>query len=234
MSDTPPPCDVNKTAIISDLLTVPQQSRDEQWFASFYENMKMASFACGNPQTNHGPDGFPYFELHTPQPGTPFDSFCINNIKEYIIENGLGIVLNPGENGADWVFSHGDILNLAISGEFYTPITNPPVPAEEVLEVKEEVMIAQPSESYLPAVTRSILKSFLKYLGVAEPKMMMIIRKREGEAIQELAFNLFPEDCANQEEFNFRLQQLCWFLPRHYIVVGFSKHMDIASSLAEL
>lgn len=234
MSETPPPCDINKTSIISELIKTPRESRDEKWLESFYENVKTASFACGNPQTNHGPDGFPYFELHSPQPGTPFDSFCISNLTDYILQNGLGVVINPSENGADWVFSHGDILNLALNGEFFSPITNPPLAESEVLSASEEVMIAQPSESYLPLQTRSILKSFLTYLGVAEPKMMMIIRKREDSVTQELAFNVFPEDSSNNEEFNFKLQQICWFLPRHYIVVGFSKHTDIAANLAAI
>lgn len=231
---TPIECDINKTASVERLLKVLAEGRDQQWYDTFYEDLKTASFACGQPQTSHGPDGFPYFELHLPKPNEPFESYCISSLADFLLENGLGVAINPSEGRADWVLSYGDILNLKLNGRFYTMPENDPLPEYEVLSEGEKVMIAQPSESYLPSVTRRILRSFLNYLGVSEPKALLLVRHVKGEPVSQLAFNIFPEDVESEEVYNYRLQQLCWFLPRHYIVVGFSKNDDAVRSFADL
>ena len=62
------------------------------------------------------------------------------------------------------------------------------------LKEDEKVLLAQPSESFLPKQTRQALKSFLQSIGIKRPKIMMVCRTIDGQVIQELAFNIFRED----------------------------------------
>src|SRR4029078_5915006 len=120
MSTSRPECDILKTQVILDLLSIPADKRDERWNQKFLTDIRTASFACTDPQIVKGPDGFPYFGLTTPEPGKPFTSYCIKNMAEdFLMDNGYGVVINPNENSADWVFSYGDIVNLQLNDVFY-------------------------------------------------------------------------------------------------------------------
>jgi hypothetical protein len=225
-----PECDISKTQFMVELFQIPQEKREDAWRKSFYENVQIASYACGTPQIFNGPDGFPYFVLRTPEAGKPFESFCIRNMMDdFLLEKGFGVALNPKDNGADWVFSYGDILNLYLNNEFFSKTDNVELQNVETIEKEEEVLIAQPSESYFPKQSREILKRFLQSIGVKRPMIMMVCRTINKEVVQELAFNLFAEDFANTDQLNYRLKQISWFLPRHYVILSVPKNSDLAN-----
>lgn len=230
-----PECDINKTAIISELLTTPISDRNEAWQKNFLSEVRTASFACGDPQISTGPDGFPYFVLKSPEPMQPFTSFCISNLKDnFVLDHGYGIVINPVGNGADWVFSYGDILNLQLNDEFFTVADHSLLQRSETTAADEEVLVGQPSESYLPLITRDIMRSFMEYIGVNQPQVLLLVQKKGEQAVQQLVFNIFPEDFASDEDLNFRMQQLSWFLPRHYIISSIPKSSSLKDNFADL
>ena len=230
-----PECDITKTQIMVDLFQVAANERDDEWRNNFYAHVQTASFACGDPQVFNGPDGFPYFVLKTPEPGKPFESFCIHNMKDdFLLAKGLGVAINPGGHSADWVFTYGDIVNLHVNNEFYSEGDHIELQNEEIIKKEEEVLVAQPSESYLPKQARLVLSSFLQSIGIKKPKIMMICRTIEGSLAQELAFNIFPEDYSSVEQLNSMLKQISWFLPRHYIVLSLPKNSNLTGSFEEL
>lgn len=230
-----PECDITKTGVIDKLLTVPKNQRDDIWERNFIENIRTASFACTSPQVIQGPDGFYYFGLKIPEPSKPFESFCISNmVSDFLLEKGLGVSINPNNNSADWAFSYGDIVNLHLRKEFYTPVGNIEKSFVEVIKQKEEVLVAQPSEDYLPKETRTILKHYLPLIGIKDPKILLLARKKDKEVEYSLAFNLFTEDIPSEQVFRIRLQQIGWFLPKHYIITSVSKKSDLAKKLVEL
>lgn len=227
-------CDITKTQVIVELLQVSKDQRDDAWKQKFLDNVQTASFSSENPQIFTGPDGFAYFKLRTPEPNKPFESFCIRNLKDFLLENGFGVAINTGENSVDWVFSHGDIVNLHLRNEFFTKAESGEIKSEETLSQGAQILIAQPSESYLPGKTRKALRAFLQSIGVEKPKVMMVCRKNNGTFIQELAFNIFREDFNNPDELNNRMAQISWFLPRHYIIVSFPKKSDLTDKFQNL
>jgi hypothetical protein len=230
-----PECDLTKTQLMVDLFQIPQEQRDDNWKQTFCDNVQTASYACGNPQVFTGPDGFPYFILRTPEQNKPFESFCIRNLKDdFLLDKGFGVAINPTENSVDWVFSYGDIVNLHLNKEFFSKVDTVELQNVETIKKDEEVLLAQPSESYLPRQTRQLLKSFLQSIGIKQPKLMMVCRTIEGQVIQELAFNIFPEDFPSIEHLNFRLKQISWFLPRHYIVLALPKTSNFNTNFADL
>lgn len=230
-----PECDITKTQVIVDLFQIPQEQRDDNWRQTFYDNVQTASFACGNPQIFKGPDGFPYFVLQTPEPNKPFESFCIRNMKDdFLLDKGFGIAINPKNNSVDWVFSYGDIVNLHLNKELFTKTDTIEIQNEETLKEDEKVLLAQPSESFLPKQTRQALKSFLQSIGIKRPKIMMVCRTIDGQVIQELAFNIFREDFQSIDQLNLRLKQISWFLPRHYVVLSLPKKSNFTNNFADL
>ena len=228
-------CDISKTQIMVELFSVPKMQRDDKWKQSFLEGVQTASFACANPQITIGPDGFPYFTLSTPEPNTSFESFCIRNMKDdFLLERGFGITINPKENSVEWVFSYGDILNLHLNKEFYSTTSNAEIKNEDTIAKGEEILIAQPSETYLPKEARAVIKKHLQANGIKQPKIMMICRKVEGVIVQELAFNIFREDFSSTDQLNHLMLQISWFLPRHYIILSLPKNSNLTKKFDNL
>lgn len=237
-----PECDISKTGVVAALLSVAQDQRDDQWYSDFYSQVPTASFACANPQVLTGPDDFPYFILTTPKENQPFESFCIKNMKDdFLLDRGWGIVFNPATDlSADWVFTHGDIVNLQLNNEFVSATDEAAVKniaftkTVGVLQKAETVMIAQPSEDYLPRGTRRALKLFLQSKGIKRPMIMMLSSSEEGKLVRKLAFNIHPENYPDVTKLDYLMQQVGWFLPRHYIIIPLSKKSELSKGFHEM
>ncbi len=212
--------DLEKTQIIDTLLQTSYQERDEKWQERFLENIAQASFRCGEPQVMIGPDGFSYFQLFLPEPNQHFQCFVIENMKDdFLLSLGLGVVINPRENGADWVLTYGDIVNYHLNKTFYTPLKTSSLKENDKLIDKEKVLLAQPSSSFLPIQARQVIAKFLKNHRVKNPKILLLTRWNEAtkEMTQELIFNLTPQNFSNEESYEKIMQKLGWYLPRDYI-----------------
>lgn len=235
-------CDINKTKIIAELLQVSRDKRDNSWYQSFYQHVATASFACASPQTLIGPDGFTYFILKTPEVNKPFESFCIQNMKDdFLLQNGWGVVFNPAEDkSAEWVFTYGNIVNLHLNNEFVSATDDAAIENIEftktvgVIKKAEQVLVAQPSESYLPKTTRHALKIFLQNKGIARPKLMMLTSNNQGQLIRKLAFNIHPENYPVISKLDYLMQQVGWFLPNNYILVPLPKKSELTKDLQDM
>jgi hypothetical protein len=208
-------CDIQKTAKVDALFSVPFQQRDDGWKKQFFDDVFDASFACGNPQVFHGPDGFPYFQLFTPEPYKAFDSFCICNLLEYVTENGLGIAFNPRPDGVDWVFSYGDLLCHRLYGAFQVGEIQRQ-PTHTVIQKDTQVLVGAPSEAILPAYTRRILKSFITHRTNDPSPGVFLMHNASDSQPQSLVFSTARERFPDEAAFNSFMTALSWFLPRHY------------------
>ena len=208
---------LEKTALLAQHFEVPQSERDGQWKATLFENVAEASFACGNPQLFYGPDGFPYFELNLPEPNQPFQCYVIKHIiEDFLLEKGFGVVIHPGKENPDWVFSYGDMLNFHLNKEFYSPSKASNLPETEILEKEEQVLVSAPGEHILPSQTRAIMRDYLSRMGITGVKVLLMIRNKPEGEIRELVFNLTPEKFASDADYIMVHRTISWFLPRHY------------------
>lgn len=217
--------DLNKTAIVDQLVQIPHDERDDNWRQTFLDNIGQASFRCGNPQVLNGPDGMPYFQLFLPEPNTAFQCYVIERMKDdFLLTSGYGVVINPTETGADWVLSNGDIVNLHLNKTFYTTAETPfsKETESETIAEQEEVMIAQPSEAIFPGQTRRHIAGFLAVNGVKKPKILLMMRRNKngGGVTQDLVFNLTPAHFKDEQTYRAVMQRVGWFLPRHYSYVS--------------
>lgn len=219
--------DLAKTDTIFKLVQTPQAERNDIWNDLFLESLPAASFRCGDPQVIIGPDGYPYFQLFLPEPGVEFQCFVIEHIKDtFLLENGLGVVINPSGTGADWVLTYGDILNLHLNKAFYTKEHSFATHKEhEVLEQEEKVMVGYPSEELLPLFTRAILKEYLKSNGIATPKVLLMMRTVDGKMTQDIVFNITKSNFSDEDTFEALMSSLRWFLPLHYSYAGMEEQL---------
>lgn len=235
-------CDINKTGVVAELLQVPRARRDDKWYSSFYKNIATASFRAASPQLLEGPDGFPYFILQTPETNKPFESFCIENMTEdFLLNNGWGVVFNPAEDrSADYVFTYGSIVNYHLRKEFWSVTEDAATENTAfeknvgVIKKAEKVMIAQPSESYLPNATKHALKIFLQSKGIKTPKLMMITSSGEGKITRRLALNIHPENYPDSSNLECLMQQVGWFLPNDYLLTPVSKNSELVSGFHDM
>jgi hypothetical protein len=193
--------------------------RDESWRDRFLEAIDGANLKIASQEVIIGKDGFPYLQLETVEVGENFRAFVIDKELPTILQHGLGIVINARNEGADWVFSYGDIVNLELNDEFYTDDSIFSIRQEHVsLASDEKVLIGQPSDAILPKYLRTQIREFLFHFGVRTPKIMLLARNYEDEqnVTQDLVFNLTPQQFAGKEAFDEVMRTLSWFLPKHY------------------
>jgi hypothetical protein len=227
-------CNINGTHQIVQLLAARPPEPDDAWRTQFYNTVYDASFACGDPQVLTGPDGFPYFTLFTPEPNQPFESFCICNLLEPATEQGFGIVINPTAEGADWVFTYGDLVTHRLFGAFEVDAPPSSLPPVETTESSETVLIGSPSESYLPGYVRAVLRGFLTQgVGISEPGVLLMHRPAQ-QPPQQLLFSIFPEDFNSEADFFGVLRAISWFLPRHYLVAAVPRDSGLTDSFQPL
>jgi hypothetical protein len=227
--------DLVKTDILNKLFQTPRTERGAEWKQRLFANVADAALRCANPQIIKGPDDFPYFILFPPDPYQPFQAYTIRHmIDDFLLDSGYGVVINPKGNQADWVFSYGDLVNFHINGEFYSNSTTPQIEDKEILEKDEKILISQPSEKYLPKKARSVIRDFLKSMGIEKPQVMLVTRTINEIPVQELAFNLQASQFATAKHFDFTIEHLSWFLPKHYIILTFPEGSAAQTGFSDL
>lgn len=189
--------DIERTAMLGALFDVPRDQRAGDWFARFWDVAWTASIELAEPQTFHGPDGFPYLRLNVPRPRTPFDSQCLANLAGNCLDAGVGAAFfaspdDPPE-AADYVLSLGVIDSLL---RYDSPDGDPVDEQEsrlpedenaflverrdgvETLTTRQEhgVMVGTPSSDYLPpALARSLYQHLTGGWGMDEPRVSLMI-----------------------------------------------------------
>ncbi len=215
--------DLEKTITINHLMSIPFAERDENWRNDFLLNICGANLKIGEPQVVMSDDGFPYINLQTVSTGESFQAYVIENQLDVLLQQGFGIIINPQNEQLDWVFSYGDLVNLKLSGEFYSKQTLfSPTKSYLGIGKDEEILVGQPSENIFPYYLKAHIREFLQYSGVKLPKIMLIARNYQSEenVSQDLVFNITPAQFASEKDFNNIMNTLQWFLPKHYSFFG--------------
>ncbi|MEO8876267.1 MAG: hypothetical protein ABI461_11815 [Polyangiaceae bacterium] len=217
--------DLAKTNALLELFAHPRDLRDDAWRAAFKEAVIDASLASPKEQVMRGPDGFPYFVLTRPPVAEEFTPFCISHVLGHCTSSGIGIVIEPGEKGPEWVFSYGDLFSLRAYGSFAgDPVDqDAPGPKIEVLEKDRHVMVGSPSEEFFPAWARRVLSGFLKSAANIETPGVLVMVDPTRAPSRNLVFNVHPEDFESQADFQKIMNMLGWFMPPKRSCIALSK-----------
>jgi hypothetical protein len=192
------------TRFVQELLEVPKAARNQAWSDQFLGHVADAAFYTRRPSVVLSAERLPYFALHsTPAEPQDFPSHVIHHMKDdALLEHGMGVVINPSGQEADWAFSFGDILHFHLNGCFYPP-------------KGEDAPLGRAPQA-LPLAARRAMRSFLQGLGVQEPRVMLAARDHAGPGSLELVFGFSPQEFKSLDEFRFAMNNLSWFLPRNY------------------
>jgi hypothetical protein len=195
------------TRATAALLEVPMGQRDPSWTRQFLAHVADAAFFAGEPAVVSGPDRLPLFALRSSASGVPFPGYVIGHMKDdFLLEHGMGVVINPSGQDADWAFTYGDILNLHLHGRFYPPQDPGTRPAR----------LEPTPEARLPRAARAVLRRFLQDLGVAAPRVLFSAWDHAGPDSVELVFDFAPQEFRSVDDFRYAMSHISWFLPRNY------------------
>ena len=212
--------DLDKTKIIRRLCDVSKDSRDLIWRNELLKNIGSASFKCDNPQIIEGPDEMKYFQLLIPEPNKEFECFVIEHmIDDYLLKDGLGVIINANKSEPDWVLSYGDIVNYHINKEFLTTDSQflESRKGDEILKTEQRVRVGQPSENILPLQTRKVIREYLESFGISPKICLMEWVDKEGKF--DIVFNVVPNMFSDKDAFRVIMGSVKWFFPRHYSIV---------------
>lgn len=216
---------------ILELLSVTQKDRDVQWENNFLKALPEANVSLMAKAPQAGPDQFPYMFIEIREDS---DEPAINLLK-WITENGIGLAINPTKSFPDFVLTYGMIWNYVKNGAFLeNPVAKPHVHGpncnhghdhshgeEQNIEAGVEFFVGAPSEGYLPAAVRNVLREFLKQQGIMAPKVIMI---SPDKVKFDLCFSIESFGSPKAEEHEGILQALSWFLPAHYSLAFVSEN----------
>ena len=238
-----PKFDLSKTQQVQDLITVELAQRDQAWIGRFYAAIVDASMATPPDQVLTGPDGFPYFVLNIPPASQAFEPFCISHILDVCLENGFGVVVQPGANPPAWVFPYGRLWSLKEFGKFEVEqdaqgesekTDGTPDGTGAKTEGGNSVLVGQPSASFFPAYARKVIQRFLAEKAGNPDPGVLLLSNPQNEPPQSLVFSIFAEDFSSPEEFERVMYLLTWFLPVHYRMTSIPKDSELAKSFEPL
>ena len=205
------------TNILYHMLQIAADGRNDIWYFQVLEALPTASLTSDEPYVIQATDGMPYFRLSLPQPEMPFKEFVLDQLmKDYLLENGVGIVLNPSDAGADCILTYGDLLNYHLTGKLYSSGEK----NTDAGDADEQVVIGQPGEMILPAMTRNLINNYLKQVGIEIPKVLLMSRQLGEKTLDTIAFNVTAASFANEADYDLVMRTIRWFLPKHYTIAG--------------
>ncbi len=201
---------------LNSLLKCEFAARDLEWEKAFFHAFAHGKLKVLNDTPVSGPDGWPYLVCEASNEGTE----PTTKVLSWLSDKGIGLVVNPGKETPDYVFSYGMIWNFRERGEFLTAQESQ-VKNEKVEFSKEQKVLAgPPDEKYLPVYARHILKSFFKDNGVTAMKILVM---SEDQKQFDLCFSIEALGRPAPEEHKGILEALSWFLPAHYSLLLISE-----------
>jgi hypothetical protein len=211
-----PKFDLAQTQILAELFAEPREGRDDRWREQFFAAVPDATLMTFEPQVCEGPDEFPYFQLAIPDPG-PVTPFCVTHLLDVALDNGLGIAIfgdSSRSEGPEWVFTYGDLLSYSLFGRFDGDS------AERLASgggKQNQVLVAAPSEEYLPARARKAMGNFVRSMYHHPDPRIALVYDPQATPSRNLMINLTLEDYdGDEEKLNAAVRFLGWFLPRTY------------------
>jgi hypothetical protein len=118
----------------------------------------------------------------------------------------------------EWVFSYGDLLSYSLCGRFDGEGSEGRASDSEVAG---EVLVASPSEEYLPTRARKAIGSFVRhYYHHPDPKIALVVNPQMNPA-QNLMINLTLDQYdGDEQKLRSAVGYLQWFLPTTYRVMA--------------
>lgn len=192
------------------LLAVPDKNRDEKWEDQFLQAFTNSTVSVLSQDPQNGPDNWPYLMVEVSEQGTE----PAQRVLEWLSLRGIGLVVNPQKDYPDFVMNFGMIWNFRKTGRFIHRV--PAVSTGEWTGETKLIKAGPPTEEYLPAFVRKIIREFFRDQGIMDPRILMI--SNDGTNY-DLAVSLESLGNPPESEHKGIAEALAWFLPGHYSLV---------------
>jgi hypothetical protein len=156
-----------------------------------------------------GPDGFPYAALHRPGSGA-----TVADRLDACLADGTGIVVYGPTGEVEWVFNYGAVWSYRAFGTFDAW----PPGAEPRPSSSRQIFTGAPSDAMVPPYVRAVLRRHLESLGV-EP-LVMLVQEPDAAPPMSLMFPVYADAYPDHASYDYVMQGLVWYLPRHYGLLG--------------
>lgn len=222
---------LDATQELIKLFVMPRDRRDADWVRNFFELIPNAALVMPEQQVLQGPDQFGYFVLNTPTSGEPFSAVTVGDVTEHCLEQGLGLVINPGKGQPDWVFTFGSLWSKK---QFDLYDTTPLAQTTAEDPSATQMTLGAPTDDVMPPFARSVMRHFFHgRLGVELPGVILIHNPAQAPS-QALVFNLYREDFPDDEQFGQVMHFVRWYLPNHYAVATVPKDSPVQQNFFAL
>ena len=213
----PPPVTHQRT-LLTELLEVPPDQRDEAWASHLRVLLPLANYELFGSTEAAGAIGARCLQarLTARCPG----SLTFDEMLAAATEQGLGVVLSTTTSGLKTEVRFGALATLRMFGNWRAPGLWSGAPAPEGLtQIKEatEVMFAAPNFEYLPEFVRSALRVHLAAVGVLEPRVMLVYWPSQER--RDLVFSVYPELFGSRDEYQAQMHAIIWYLPDGYQIL---------------
>jgi hypothetical protein len=195
------------TEDIGTLFATPSAERDADWHTRFDAVVPAAPMRLGEPFT--GPDGFPYVALHRSGTGS-----SVADRIDACLADGTGIVVYGPDGAVEWVFNYGGVWSYRAFGTFDAW----PPGAEPRPSSSRQIFTGAPSDAMVPPYASAVLRVALERLGV-EP-LVMLVQEPDAVPPMSLMFPVYADAYPDHASYDYVMQGLVWYLPRHYGLLG--------------
>lgn len=194
-----------------ELTQVADDQRTPQWEIDFFMQLTQGNLKLLSQDPQTGPDGWPYLLTETSADATE----PAQKIIQWLATKGMGLVVNPGKDYPDYVFSYGMLWHFRETGLFYSAKAEVSTGSFE-LQDGAKLHAGPPTLQYLPQYVRTILKEFFRDQGVFSPKILVMSADRVN---YDLAVSLESLGNPPVKEHQGVAEAISWFLPPHYSIV---------------
>jgi len=191
------------------LLSTPPALRDLNWQNKVFELFKDAQLTLEDDTPRTGPDGMPYILASVKTDSKePIRKLC-----QWLYEKGIGLVINPQKDEADFVFSYGMIWSFLATSNFI-PNTES-TERGKTIEIKEgqKYYFGDLTDQIIPNIPRELLKEFFGQSKITDPKVKLMSVDQKSF---DICFSRESLDGLTEDEEKSLMEKLSWFLPRHY------------------
>lgn len=201
-----------------ELVEIADDKRDTDWENAFFTKLTEGNLEITSEDPQYGPDGWPYLMTQTSAKATE----PVQKILHWCSTRGIGLVVNAHKPYPDFVFTFGMIWHFRQTGLFFQPAAQTVSSGQLEIKPDTEVLAGSPSEEYLPASVKKVLRDFLRDQGLLRPRILLMSPDGSGEHY-DICFSLESLGNPPEKEHQGIGEAISWFLPPHYSLVLISE-----------
>ncbi|ARB91225.1 hypothetical protein [Legionella longbeachae] len=212
---------VSATQELRALFDIDNNNRQAAWYNRFITCLPHAIFTSGEPEIIFNSSGFTYYNLEISETllegKRTITSYAIPGlIDTFLINEGVGIVIEARNPKQAIDLSYGDVLGFHLYRTFAEPEDHPfktDQPHASIIHEGTDILISDVPEQILPTTSIKLLDAIIQHFGINDALVKLVYLPETNQ--HELVFSI-DKNQYTPSKIQALLQKLGWFLPRYY------------------